>query len=441
MPKHRLQHPQNALPTQAGSGVFAQWLRDEIFNAPLVPVLHPSPVRMKGLGFFTLIGHPLFWAIWAIVVPQPYENLPIRLVMAVLGLPLMSQRIAQDPGSRLSGRVFTAVFWLELPFLFSWMYLCNGGNQAWLASAAAMILIYYFSTDWRIATVGLLAGAASARLIFEIAGPAAPPMSHEIVMTNTMVLAFCVSMGLLLGISSANLRREQLSNTLATMGIMAHELRTPLATMSLLGDALRGAAMEAGPPAEPKIESLGLRLHSLVRNMHHQIDTQIANARLLRLPRQAERVDAAALVAQAVAQYPFRSSRERESVQVEVRQDFNFRGSEHQFRQVLDNLMKNALRSIAAATGAPLPGDLRIVVDTRGRTGLITVSDQGVGIAQDLLPRIFEPFFSTNHKTGHGLGLAFCREVVRAARGNISVRSEPGRGASFTIELPELVSD
>jgi len=418
-----------------------QWLRDEIFNAPLVPVLHPSPVRMKGLGFFTLIGHPLFWAIWAIVVPQPYENLPIRLVMAVLGLPLMSQRIAHDPGSRLSGRVFTAVFWLELPFLFSWMYLCNGGNQAWLASAAAMILIYYFSTDWRIATVGLFAGAASARLIFEIAGPAAPPMSHEIVMTNTMVLAFCVSMGLLLGISSANLRREQLSNTLATMGIMAHELRTPLATMSLLGDALRGAAMEAGPPAEPKIESLGLRLHSLVRNMHHQIDTQIANARLLRLPRQAERVDAAELVAQAVAQYPYRSSRERESVQVEVRQDFNFRGSEHQFRQVLDNLMKNALRSIAAATGAPLPGDLRIVVDTKGRTGLITVSDQGVGIAQDLLPRIFEPFFSTNHKTGHGLGLAFCREVVRAARGNISVRSEPGRGASFTIELPELVSD
>ena len=46
-----------------------------------------------------------------------------------------------------------------------------------------------------------------------------------------MVIAFCWFMGLLLGLSSSNLRREQLNHTLGTMGIMAHELRTPLATM------------------------------------------------------------------------------------------------------------------------------------------------------------------------------------------------------------------
>ena len=63
-----------------------RWLREEVVTAPLVPVLHPSPLRMKGLGLFTLLGHPLFWFVWAVWLPQPYENLPLRLFTASLGL-------------------------------------------------------------------------------------------------------------------------------------------------------------------------------------------------------------------------------------------------------------------------------------------------------------------------------------------------------------------
>ena len=156
-----------------------------------------------------------------------------------------------------------------------------------------MILIYYFATDWRIATVGIAAGGLLARALFEFWGPALPPMSTELLLTNTMVIAFCVSMGLLMGVSSANLRREQLAHnlrraqlghTLTTMGIMAHELRTPLATMALVGDAIRGAAADCNADTARTLQQLSTRLHTLVRNMHHQIDTQIANTQLARLP-------------------------------------------------------------------------------------------------------------------------------------------------------------
>ncbi len=406
-------------------------------TAPLVPVLHPSPLRMKGLGLFTLVGHPLFWWIWAVALPQPYENLPLRLFTASLGLLLMSPHISSYPASRLSGRVFSAVIWFELPFLFSWMYLCNGGNAAWLASVAAMILTYYFVTDWRIATAGLAAAAALARLLFEFWGPAVPPMTAVHALTDAMVVAFCVSMGLLLGVSSANLRREHLAHTLTTMGIMAHELRTPLATMSLIGDAVRGSAAEASGEAE-KLQQLAARLHTLVRNMNHQIDMQIANARLMRLPGHKEAVSAGDLVREAVGQYPYRSSRERESVKLQLLADFSFQGSRPLFAQVLDNLVKNALQSLAASGGASQPGDLLVEVATAADRGWIVVSDRGVGIDPELQPRIFEPFFSTNEGTGHGLGLAFCRRVVESAGGSIRVRSEPGRGAAFTIELPLL---
>jgi two-component system CAI-1 autoinducer sensor kinase/phosphatase CqsS len=417
----------------------SRWLKEEVITAPLVPVLHPSPLRMKGLGLFTLFGHPLFWFVWAVWIPQPYENLPLRLFTAATGLLLINNRISSDPTSRLSGQVFTAVFWFELPFLFSWMYLCNGGNHAWLASMAAMILTYYFATDWRIATLGIAGGGLLARILFEFFGPpVAVPMTTELLLTNTMVLAFCVSMGMLLGVSSANLRREHLAHTLTTMGIMAHELRTPLATMALIGDAVRGGAAESEGATAKKLEQLSWRLHMLVRNMNHQIDMQIANARLMRLPGHKEAVSAADLVREAVANYPFRSTRERECVSVQIKSDFLFEGSHALFAQVIDNLMKNAMRSLAAASTAAQPGDLAIEVEAGAGRGRIFFADRGIGIDPELQPRIFEPFFSTNRGTGHGLGLAFCQRVVDSARGTIRVKSEPGHGATFTIELPLL---
>ena len=56
--------------------------------------------------------------------------------------------------------------WVEIPFFFSWMYLCNGGNAAWLATVCAMIAFYYHLTDWRIATVGIFSGVLLAWALF-----------------------------------------------------------------------------------------------------------------------------------------------------------------------------------------------------------------------------------------------------------------------------------
>jgi two-component system CAI-1 autoinducer sensor kinase/phosphatase CqsS len=172
--------------------------------------------------------------------------------------------------------------------------------------------------------------------------------------------------------------------------------------------------------------------------MNHQIDMQIANARLTSLPQHKEAVSAADLVREAVSQYPFRSSRERECVKLHVHSDFVFEGSRALFSQVIDNLVKNALRSLAATSAPMQRADLTLEVSAQGARGCIMVADRGIGIGPDLQPRIFEPFCSTNRGTGHGLGLAFCHRVVHSARGSIRVKSEPGHGALFTIDLPAL---
>jgi two-component system CAI-1 autoinducer sensor kinase/phosphatase CqsS len=103
---------------------------------------------------------------------------------------------------------------------------------------------------------------------------------------------------------------------------------------------------------------------------------------------------------------------------------------------VLDNLIKNALRSLMAADSKYPSGALRIEVRQAQGRGRIIVADEGMGIDAALLPQIFKPFFSSNRGTGHGLGLAFCQQVVQSAGGNIHVKSEFAVGAVFTIELP-----
>ena len=274
-------------------------------------------------------------------------------------------------------------------------------------------------------------------LLFAWIGPNAIPIANHQYKMDAAVLGFSWSAALVLGFSSANLRREHLKNTLATVGIMAHELRTPLATMSLIGEALMGnSRIQTTGAANSMNEKLGKRLQVLVHNMNHQIDTQIVNARLLGLPNYKESIQAGPLIQEILTEYPYRSVQERECVVLQVRQDFVFDFSSALFAQVMSNLVKNALKALAAADAPVRRGDLLIEVGTWQNRGRITVTDRGIGIAAQFQPRIFDAFFSTDRGTGHGLGLAFCRRAVHDAHGSITVYSEVGKGATFTLNLP-----
>jgi signal transduction histidine kinase len=106
---------------------------------------------------------------------------------------------------------------------------------------------------------------------------------------------------------------------------------------------------------------------------------------------------------------------------------------ENRIKQVLINLIRNATQSMES------PGDIQIRsrIDPDDDTiVLVEVVDQGTGIPEDMLEKIWEPFFSTKEREGTGLGLDVCRGIVHRHSGTIECRSVVGVGTTMSVKLP-----
>jgi signal transduction histidine kinase len=111
-----------------------------------------------------------------------------------------------------------------------------------------------------------------------------------------------------------------------------------------------------------------------------------------------------------------------------------------QMEQVFINLIKNAAEAsspgsvvrVAIAAGAPAPGPRGSLL---APGALVRIEDHGSGIEPEALKTIFEPFFTTK-PGGTGLGLYITHDIVKRHGGSLTVQSEPGRGTTFTVELP-----
>jgi signal transduction histidine kinase len=111
--------------------------------------------------------------------------------------------------------------------------------------------------------------------------------------------------------------------------------------------------------------------------------------------------------------------------------ELQVRGNFHDLQQVLTNVLLNARDAVEEH------GNIWITAEESGDRVIIRVKDDGKGIPADMLERIFEPLVTTKRgQGGTGLGLAITRRILNATEGEISVVSETGKGAEFTITLP-----
>jgi len=220
------------------------------------------------------------------------------------------------------------------------------------------------------------------------------------------------------------------SNLVATV---SHELKTPLTSIGL---AVHLLLEEAAGPLTPKQTELLIdarenseRLLATINNLLDLTRFEGGHQRLDRSPRPP--ADLLAAAANVV-----RPRVEDKQITIEVHADESLPRVEvdvPRFAHALDNLVDNAI------TYTRPGGHIVLSAAAVGSNVTLTVSDTGVGIPAEHLPRVFERFFQVpgrNEGQGTGLGLAIVREIVTAHGGTITCESAAGAGTKFTITLP-----
>lgn len=212
---------------------------------------------------------------------------------------------------------------------------------------------------------------------------------------------------------------------------VAHEVRTPLASLSLIIKSLKDYQMEPEQQQE-FIDDLDREMDRLIALVQDLLDLTTLEGGEARF----EPVDLGGMIGNLSQQVAHRFERQdiRLLTDLPVGEVF-VSGSALQLRQVLQNLLDNALKSTAPG------GWVKLSLGLEDKAAVIKIEDTGCGIPEKDLPFIFERFYRidqarSREEGGTGLGLAIVRETVEAHRGKVSVESEEGKGSTFYVSLP-----
>ncbi len=212
---------------------------------------------------------------------------------------------------------------------------------------------------------------------------------------------------------------------------IAHDLRTPLSVIKGYAEGLRDGVLPATPDTFQTVHQEAEHLSRLVEDLR---TLSLADAGELTLIR--ELVHPRELLERTAAAHLPRAQQLEIDLQVTAEPNVPAVNVDpERMAQVLGNLVSNALRH------TPAGGQILLAAAQRGSNALLTVQDNGAGIAPDKMRRIFTRFYRGDaarqaHEGESGLGLAIAKSLVELHGGTISVESVLGEGTAFTIVLP-----
>ncbi|HSY30829.1 MAG TPA: PAS domain S-box protein, partial [Verrucomicrobiae bacterium] len=222
-----------------------------------------------------------------------------------------------------------------------------------------------------------------------------------------------------------------LSERLAAMGQMiagfAHELNNPLTSILGMAELLQeGEAPESVRKQMVILQQQARRAAEIVQNLMY----------FSRPPAPGKsRIDLSELVQRTLHLHAY--SLRKSNITVDFLKESSLppvSGDAHQLMQVFLNLVLNSEQAMREVRDH---GTLRIRINQDDKSVSVVFQDDGPGISPEILPNIFDPFYTTKRPgRGTGLGLSICKAILREHNGNVEAASGPGGGAMFTVTLP-----
>ena len=217
----------------------------------------------------------------------------------------------------------------------------------------------------------------------------------------------------------------------------SHELKTPLATMKILVESLLYEDDMEPETRKEFLNDINREIDRLSRVVGDLLTLARIDSRKLTLNR--ERISLAEVAEESMKSLRPLAERHKLSMTFEAGDPCVMEADGERLRQVCYNLVSNAVKY------TPDGGSIRVTLRREGRDAVLQVSDTGIGIAEADLPHVFDRFYRADkararmgESGGTGLGLSIVRQIVRLHAGTVTVKSAPGEGTTFTVQLPLL---
>ena len=213
---------------------------------------------------------------------------------------------------------------------------------------------------------------------------------------------------------------------------VSHELRTPLASLKALTESLRAGALDEPETARRFLDHIETEVDALTELVAELLE--LARIESQQVPLQRAPSDPCDILQRGAERLRLQAERAGLTLLVDCESGLpRIEADSPRLEQVLVNLIHNAVKF------TPRGGSILASAKRTGRAVEFSVSDTGVGIAQENIDRIFERFYKTDparNKSGTGLGLAIAKHLVEAHGGRIGVESREGKGSRFYFTIP-----
>jgi two-component system phosphate regulon sensor histidine kinase PhoR len=216
------------------------------------------------------------------------------------------------------------------------------------------------------------------------------------------------------------------------IGNISHELRTPLASIKALAESLQDGAIEDPELSRDFLSKMNAEIDKLTQMIQEL--GELSRIESGEAPLRRESMELAEIIKQAVERLRAQSDRAGLSIVLNIPDKLpQFCIDRERIEQVLINLIHNAIKFTTPG------GSVTISARQEGQDVVVSVSDTGVGIPADDLPRIFERFYKSDKSRsggGTGLGLAIAKHIIEAHGGRIWAESVEGKGYTLHFTLP-----
>ncbi|MBA8666558.1 hypothetical protein H1Q59_01450 [Holosporaceae bacterium 'Namur'] len=388
-------------------------------------------------GIFCCINYVVPYFMWTYQEPTHYLiMLELRIFAGMLCVGLLMKDYWPEKLKHYFPLYWHFTLMYCLPFVTTVMLIILEAHYEWLINLTLSIMLLTMLVDWLSFILISLAGMLFGFLFYELViGDAILPADFETIYLSIYVCLFASLIGILFARPKELNSEEKLEAMQLFGGAIAHEVKTPLATInmgaqyiSLLAQKVMDKKQAISSIAEKDnalkaLQETCILLKKASIEGISTVDRLLTSLKAMVIAQDKDEYSIKECLEETIKDFMV-STESLGKVNINIENDIIFYGSKHYIKHVLYNLFSNALKH----------GGSNVEIDIWSEDHKLYFKDYGKGISKEDLPHIFERFYTKSSK-GTGIGLSFCKMVMEEMGGALECRSELGKYTEFILKF------